>query len=749
MKHFVHNEVFSIRKLKVGLCSVLVAVSFLGVQSVFADEVITSTSQISMNKLSTSTTNSLESSSTNNYDKPTGIDSSTSQLTDSNVDSPLTPNKEYKEDGVNTGTFEDEMKDSPLVSNSALSNSTIKTLEGSLTSKHDSLTDFISTYSKSVSSENEVADTSNSNEVRESNTALEKGIEVSALNVKDYGAVGDGVNDDRQAIQDTIDAAAKGLGGGKVYFPEGTYLVKEIVFLRSHTHLEVHEKATILNGINIKNHPSIVFMTGLFTDDGDQVEWEPTEDISYSGGTIDMNGALNEERTKAKNLPLINSSGAFAIGNSKNVTISNVTFKDSYQGHAIQIAGSKNVLVDNSRFLGQALPKTMKDGQIISKESIQIEPLTRKGFPYALNDNGQKSENVTIQNSYFGKSEKSGELVTAIGTHYQTATTENPSNIKILNNHFDNMMYAGVRFTGFTDILIKGNRFDKKTKEESEHYRENGAALVNAYSYKNVKDILDLNKHVTITGNVFNIADSNTKAIRVAKDSADYLGKVTDITVTKNIIRNNSKNPEQPNIEMLRVSDNLVVSDNIISGGKDGIVIEESAGSITVLNNQLSNLTGNHVSLLKTDFNGTSSDTNNSVGDFNIITENESYKIFSQNSVNHSDNHSDKHVEEIKPVAENKNNLANNYSVNSVDDKIEKSNHDSGNVVTGEISQKQYDVTNVSEVVKTKNNQHALPKTGLNKMVELLLTIIGICLLFGQRSFKRHYEDRQNMLNTR
>lgn len=742
MKHFVHNEVFSIRKLKVGLCSVLVAVSFLGIQSVFADEVVTSAPQISMNELYTSTTNSIEGSSTSNHDNPTGIDSSTSQLTDSKVDSPLISNKEYKEDGVNTGSFEDEMKDSPLVSNSALSNSTIKSLEGSLTSNHDSLTDFITTYSKSVSSENEVADTSNRNEVGDSNTALEKGTEISALSVKDYGAVGDGVNDDRQAIQDTIDAAAKGLGGGKVYFPEGTYLVKEIVFLRSHTHIEVHEKATILNGINIKNHPSIVFMTGLFTDDGDQVEWEPTEDISYSGGTIDMNGALNEERTKAKNLPLINSSGAFAIGNSKNVTISNVTFKDSYQGHAIQIAGSKNVLVDNSRFLGQALPKTMKDGQIISKESIQIEPLTRKGFPYALNDNGQKSENVTIQNSYFGKSEKSGELVTAIGTHYQTATTENPSNIKILNNHFDNMMYAGVRFTGFTDILIKGNRFDKKTKEESGHYRENGAALVNAYSYKNVKDILDLNKHVTITGNVFNIADSNTKAIRVAKDSADYLGKVTDITVTKNIIRNNSKNTEQPNIEMLRVSDNLVVSDNIISGGKDGIVIEESAGSITVLNNQLSNLTGNHVSLLKTDFNGTSSDTNNSVGDFNIITENESYKIFSQNSGNHSDNHSDKHVEEIKPVAENKNSLANNYSVNSVDDKIEKSNHDSGNVVTGEISQKQYDVTNVSEVVKTKNNQHALPKTGLNKMVELLLTIIGICLLFGQWSLKRRYEDR-------
>ena len=680
MKKTSSKPMFSIRKLKVGVCSVLVAVTFVGAKGVMADEAYETTQRNNESELVVS-----DSASNSDLSENTTKIGETNQLNKQS--------KEVNEQAILTSESElnKQLKDQAVTTNS------------------DELKDTVATRMN-----------------RDSNT--------SSLNVKDYGAVGDGVSDDRQAIQDTIDAAAKGLGGGKVYFPEGTYLVKEIVFLRSHTHLEVHEKATILNGINIKNHPSIVFMTGLFTDDGDQVEWEPTEDISYSGGTIDMNGALNEERTKAKNLPLINSSGAFAIGNSKNVTISNVTFKDSYQGHAIQIAGSKNVLVDNSRFLGQALPKTMKDGQIISKESIQIEPLTRKGFPYALNDNGQKSENVTIQNSYFGKSEKSGELVTAIGTHYQTATTENPSNIKILNNHFDNMMYAGVRFTGFTDILIKGNRFDKKTKEESEHYRENGAALVNAYSYKNVKDVLDLNKHVTITENVFNIADAKTKAIRVAKDSADYLGKVSDITVTKNIIHNNSQNAEQPNIELLRVSDNLVVSDNIISGGKDGIVIEESAGTITVLNNQLSNLTGNHVSLLKTDFKGTSSDTNNNVGDFNIITENESYKIFSQNS--------DNHMEELKPVAENKNNLANNHSVNSVDGKIEKSNHDSDNVVTVEISQKQYGVTNISEVVKTKNNQHALPKTGLNKMAEIIITVIGICLLFGQWSLKRRYEDR-------
>lgn len=575
MKSFQQNEVFSIRKSKVGVCSVLLAVLFIGTQSVLANEVVGETSSskdnMQMNSLLSSTSTSL---SAEPHSDTLSLDNNSSLSTDNNGGVSINQNK-------------------PDITND--------TMMGNISGM-------------------------------EVNTILSTNLnEHVALNVKDYGAIGDGVNDDRQAIQDAIDAAAQGLGGGNVYFPEGTYLVKEIVFLKSHTHLELNEKATILNGINIKNHPSIVFMTGLFTDDGAQVEWDPTEDISYSGGTIDMNGALNEEGTKAKNLPLINSSGAFAIGNSNNVTIKNVTFKDSYQGHAIQIAGSKNVLVDNSRFLGQTLPKTMKDGQIISKESIQIEPLTRKGFPYALNDDGKKSENVTIQNSYFGKSDKSGELVTAIGTHYQTLSTQNPSNIKILNNHFDNMMYSGVRFTGFTDILIKGNRFDKKVKGESVHYRENGAALINAFSYKNVKDELDLNKKVVITENTFYISDPKTKAIRVAKDSAEYLGKVSDITVTKNVINNNSKETEQPNIELLRVSDNLVVSENNIFGGKEGIVIEDSKGKITVLNNQFYNLSGKYISFIKSNANGKEPVIRDSDGNFNIVTENGLYKIVTNN----------------------------------------------------------------------------------------------------------------------
>ena len=44
------------------------------------------------------------------------------------------------------------------------------------------------------------------------------------VNVKDYGAIGDGVHDDTAAIQAAIDAVVA-LGGGRIFFPPGTYVI--------------------------------------------------------------------------------------------------------------------------------------------------------------------------------------------------------------------------------------------------------------------------------------------------------------------------------------------------------------------------------------------------------------------------------------------------------------------------------------------------------------------------------------------
>lgn len=686
MKRLDGKKVFGIRKLKVGVCSILLAVSFVGAQNVLAEEVAPSTqSTTEENKLVTTVTSPEKVQKDNQLE--TTVENA---IPKENVETPKKADAGEKVEEVNKDT-NDEKLNAPAIALHSVSERSANGVEAS----------------------QPTTDT---------------------LNVKDFGAVGDGVTDDHEAMQAAIDAASQGLGGGKLYFPEGTYLVKKMVQLKSNIDIRLHDDATIVNGINFQGRPSIVFMTGPFINGGDKIFWEPTENISFTGGTIDMNGALNEEGTKPKNLPFINSSGGFAIGNSSNVTIRNVTFKDSYQGHAIQIAGSKNVLVDQSRFLGQALPKTIKDNAMITKESIQIEPMTRKGFPYALNETGVKSENVTIQNSYFGKSDKSGELVTAIGTHYQAITTQNPSNIKILNNHFDNLVYSGIRFTGFTDIVIKDNVFDKKTKEESVRYREDGGALVNAFSYKNTEDVLDLNKKVVITNNRFNIKDPKTQAIRVARDSEEYLGKVKDIEVTNNIINNQAQDSEVPSIELLRISDGLTVSGNVINGGKDGIVINNSTGSITAIDNFFSNLTGNSISLLNSGDYGNISVVALGLGNADIHTENGNYHV----------------------IARNKNGYY--YLATYSDDQSANLINKVGEVIIpiaqGERFERyiQYEFRKVSEEGKNpakealvqaeaNKNQKELPQTGTNSYLGAIASLVGLGVFFGVGGVKKRHEN--------
>ena len=147
--------------------------------------------------------------------------------------------------------------------------------------------------------------------------------EVAPLNVRDYGAVGDGLTDDRAAIQAAIDAAAAGSGGGVVQFPEGIYLVEEILVLKSNITLTLDSNATIRNGINQTDHPSIIFMTGPFTEDGEQVLWDSTQNITITGGTIDKMEAIPGFRTSLEAdefINQVNTMGMAVIGQTAQVT---------------------------------------------------------------------------------------------------------------------------------------------------------------------------------------------------------------------------------------------------------------------------------------------------------------------------------------------------------------------------------------------------------------------------------------------
>ncbi len=75
----------------------------------------------------------------------------------------------------------------------------------------------------------------------------------SILNVKQFGARGDGIADDGRAIQTAIDTASSN-GFGKIYIPAGTFFIDQTILLRNNTELYGDGEKTILMRGNTKSN---------------------------------------------------------------------------------------------------------------------------------------------------------------------------------------------------------------------------------------------------------------------------------------------------------------------------------------------------------------------------------------------------------------------------------------------------------------------------------------------------------------
>jgi polygalacturonase len=64
------------------------------------------------------------------------------------------------------------------------------------------------------------------------------------FNIRDFGALGDGVTNDAAAIQAAIDAAHQN-GGGTVFVPAGATFLSGSIVLKSNVELNVERGATL------------------------------------------------------------------------------------------------------------------------------------------------------------------------------------------------------------------------------------------------------------------------------------------------------------------------------------------------------------------------------------------------------------------------------------------------------------------------------------------------------------------------
>ena len=142
------------------------------------------------------------------------------------------------------------------------------------------------------------------------------GTESCAIDVRAFGATGDGVTDDTDAIQTAICCLP---AHGRLYFPSGRYLSRPLM-LKSHITLELAEGATLLGSTERERYP-VIPGTAPDMDGGAEVHFggfegiampmyqslltaQYAEDVAIVGrGTVDGNAPNGDWWTKFREFP--------------------------------------------------------------------------------------------------------------------------------------------------------------------------------------------------------------------------------------------------------------------------------------------------------------------------------------------------------------------------------------------------------------------------------------------------------------
>lgn len=248
------------------------------------------------------------------------------------------------------------------------------------------------------------------------------------INVKDFGAVGDGVTDDRAAIQAALDA------GGWVYIPEGTYaLVSGLLRIGARTRLTLSPGATILRKQT----------DGLITN---EAESQPG---AYNGnGSIVIEGGVWD--VNADEVPAYAS--GFGICHSTNIVIRDLAILDTPGWHAIEVNSSNDVLIDNCRFRG-----FLDGGDRNFSEAVQIDAAIDETTGFAPYDQ-TVCDDVEVRSCWAGPSTSKGtqSWPRLVGTHSVPTTWHR--NIRIHDNYVQAPTWAGIRAYWWDRAIITGNQ---------------------------------------------------------------------------------------------------------------------------------------------------------------------------------------------------------------------------------------------------------------------------------------------------
>lgn len=452
---------------------------------------------------------------------------------------------------------------------------------------------------------------------------------IEKINVKYFGAKGDGVTNNTGFIQNAIDSLNKGV----IYIPTGTFIVTS---LRLKSNIEItgdgKGRSIIKRDPTIdvpywNNTPSLKRLSNIFTNWRYEGSW--AENISINNITID--GSLDE-------VDLSNTSNmAPAWANIElclvtNVNIYNIESKNSI-GDGFRANGCDNIILNESLFYNNGY---YVDG--FSKNAVSFrgreyidqtaQTILVAGSVIMTNCKVDKCVDEALIVYRMGNCIVSNNTFKNVGEYFlefygDNAGEDSDTKLVISNNVMENNGSVAMSFgdSNFTvNVLVSNNIFKNIGKYTERPVQQSNPSFIRSiYSKTNliVKDNIFESDSIRI-GNGFIVSGKIVLDSNIIKLSADNRVQSTLVSLTnieKAIIKNNSISSsydsiviyirnETIDIDVVEVSGNNITTNSTIAPGNSGVVqISKPTAAtnvyknIAIINNIINHLNGNGVNI--------------------------------------------------------------------------------------------------------------------------------------------------------
>lgn len=321
------------------------------------------------------------------------------------------------------------------------------------------------------------------------------------VSVKDFGAVGDGVTDDRIAIVNSLGAVAS---GGTVYFPAGTY------YISSNININQSNLTIEGNGIAKITHDTAASFDGLLRLNGDRITIRGMKiENTYTVGAVLQIGIEFE--------------------GSEHITIENCYFKN-FRYCILGRATSTHVNVVGCRFdtEPQGLTACVINGEYVNISNNQVEAFGDTG----LGVQGSARYAVIANNVVQSRSAYS-----TLGIIVE----EDAENVIVSNNIIDGK-YNGTANSGVqTGIRLADNATDISprnvivTGNMVTNCEDYGISLVNTNSYaeeRGISAITNANPAVVTSNGAHGLSDDDIITIKNAGGMVEVNDRSFKINVT-------------------------------------------------------------------------------------------------------------------------------------------------------------------------------------------------------------------------